>query len=97
MLRVPIGNPSDEGEEHFRKLLQLDFFDLIVSQRLCYRGKPLAFGFGILQICDARVGTTATPKETKYVSNISYFGDSVYTYSVKEGMEDEFDGSGMHP
>lgn len=33
---------------------------------------------------------TATPKETKYVSNINYFGDPVYTYSLKEGVEDGF-------
>ena len=33
---------------------------------------------------------TATPKETKYISNINYFGDPVYTYSLKEGVEDGF-------
>ena len=33
---------------------------------------------------------TATPKETKYVSNLNYFGEPVYTYSLKEGIEDGF-------
>ena len=33
---------------------------------------------------------TATPKETKYISNITYFGDPIYTYSLKEGIEDGF-------
>lgn len=33
---------------------------------------------------------TATPKETKYISNIDYFGDPVYTYSLREGIEDGF-------
>ena len=37
-----------------------------------------------------QIGMTATPKETKYISNISYFGDPVYTYSLKEGVEDGF-------
>ena len=33
---------------------------------------------------------TATPKETKYVSNVGYFGEPIYTYSLKEGIEDGF-------
>src|SRR5689334_3386445 len=37
-----------------------------------------------------QIGMTATPKETEYVSNISYFGDPVYTYSLKHGIEDGF-------
>ena len=35
-----------------------------------------------------QIGMTATPKETKYVSNIHYFGSPVYTYSLKQGIED---------
>lgn len=38
----------------------------------------------------AQIGLTATPKETKYVSNIHYFGDPVYTYSLKQGIGDGF-------
>ena len=37
-----------------------------------------------------QIGMTATPKETKYVSNIHYFGDPVFTYSLKQGIEDGF-------
>ena len=37
-----------------------------------------------------QIGMTATPKETKYVSNIDYFGEPVYTYSLKQGIEDGF-------
>ena len=37
-----------------------------------------------------QIGLTATPKETKYISNIDYFGEPVYTYSLKQGIEDGF-------
>ena len=37
-----------------------------------------------------QIGMTATPKETKYVSNIDYFGEPVYVYSLKDGIEDGF-------
>jgi type I restriction enzyme R subunit len=37
-----------------------------------------------------QIGMTATPKETRYVSNIHYFGDPVFTYSLKQGIEDGF-------
>ncbi len=37
-----------------------------------------------------QIGLTATPKETKYVSNLHYFGDPVYTYSLKQGIRDGF-------
>lgn len=37
-----------------------------------------------------QIGLTATPKETKYISNIAYFGDPVYTYSLKQGIRDGF-------
>ncbi len=37
-----------------------------------------------------QIGLTATPKETKYVSNMNYFGEPVYTYSLKQGIEDGF-------
>ncbi len=69
------------------------FFDLIVIDE-CHRGSAaedsawkeiLAYFSGATQI-----GLTATPKETKYVSNIAYFGDPVYTYSLKQGIRDGF-------
>ena len=37
-----------------------------------------------------QIGMTATPKETKYVSNIHYFGEPIYTYSLKQGIHDGF-------
>ena len=37
-----------------------------------------------------QIGLTATPKETKYVSNIHYFGEPIYSYSLKQGIQDGF-------
>ena len=80
---------GDEGEEHFRKLFQPDFFDLIIVDE-CHRGSAKAesrWRF-ILEYFNyaTQIGMTATPKETKYISNIHYFGDPIYTYSLKEGV-----------
>ena len=70
-----------------------DFFDLIVIDE-CHRGSAaddsawrtvLEYFTGAIQI-----GMTATPKETTYVSNIDYFGKPVYTYSLKQGIDDGF-------
>lgn len=84
---------GDEGEEHFRKLFNPDFFDLIIVDE-CHRGsaKEESRWRLILEYFKSatQIGMTATPKETKYVSNINYFGDPVYTYSLKEGVEDGF-------
>lgn len=84
---------GDEGEEHFRKLFQPDFFDLIIVDE-CHRGsaKEESRWRLILEYFNSatQIGMTATPKETKYISNIHYFGDPVYTYSLKEGVEDGF-------
>ena len=84
---------GDEGEEHFRKLFQPDFFDLVIVDE-CHRGsaKEESRWRLILEYFSSatQIGMTATPKETKYISNINYFGDSVYTYSLKEGVEDGF-------
>lgn len=84
---------GEEGEEHFRKLFQPDFFDLIIVDE-CHRGSAKEESRWRL-ILDyfksaTQIGMTATPKETKYVSNINYFGDPIYTYSLKEGVEDGF-------
>ncbi|EQD57504.1 type I restriction-modification system, R subunit, partial [mine drainage metagenome] len=69
------------------------FFDLIVVDE-CHRGSADedAAWREILDYFSAatQIGLTATPKETKYVSNIHYFGPSVYTYSLKLGIQDGF-------
>lgn len=84
---------GDEGEEHFSKLFQPDFFELIIVDE-CHRGsaKEESRWRLILEYFKkaTQIGMTATPKETKYVSNITYFGDPIYTYSLKEGIEDGF-------
>lgn len=84
---------GDNEEEKFRDLFTPDFFDLVIVDE-CHRGsakeesrwrKILEYFSGATQI-----GMTATPKETKYISNLSYFGEPVYTYSLKDGIEDGF-------
>jgi len=82
----------EERQKRFREFSP-GFFDLIVIDE-CHRGSAaedsawreiLEYFSGATQI-----GMTATPKETKYVSNIDYFGDPVYSYSLKEGIRDGF-------
>jgi len=84
---------GDDSKEHFSELFAPDFFDLIIVDE-CHRGsaKEESRWRRILEYFDAatQIGMTATPKETKYVSNINYFGDPIYTYSLKEGIEDGF-------
>lgn len=69
------------------------FFDLIVIDE-CHRGSAAddAAWREILEYFSSatQIGLTATPKETKYVSNIHYFGKPVYTYSLKQGIQDGF-------
>lgn len=75
------------------KSVSSDFFDLVVVDE-CHRGSAeedaawreiLDYFSGATQI-----GMTATPRETKYASNITYFGEPAYTYSLKQGIEDGF-------
>lgn len=84
---------GDNDEEHFNKLFKPDFFDLIIVDE-CHRGsaKDDSRWRRILEYFNSatQIGMTATPKETKYISNLSYFGEPVYTYSLKEGIEDGF-------
>lgn len=84
---------GDDDKEHFSELFRPDFFDLIIVDE-CHRGsaKEESRWRRILEYFQSatQIGMTATPKETKYVSNISYFGEPVYTYSLKEGIEDGF-------
>lgn len=93
------GNNDDQEEENenaLAKLSQLfrpDFFDLIIVDE-CHRGsaKKESNWRKILEYFSSatQIGMTATPKETKYISNIDYFGEPIYTYSLKEGIEDGF-------
>ena len=84
---------GDDEEEHYSALFQPDFFDLMIVDE-CHRGsaKEESRWRRILEYFSSatQIGMTATPKETRYISNISYFGDPVYTYSLKEGIEDGF-------
>ena len=70
-----------------------DFFDLIIIDE-CHRGsadKDSAWRVILDYFSSAvHLGMTATPRETKYVSNIDYFGEPVYSYSLKQGIEDGF-------
>ena len=84
---------GDDDQEHFSELFTPDFFDLIIVDE-CHRGsaKEDSRWRRILEYFSSatQIGMTATPKETKYVSNINYFGDPIYMYSLKEGIEDGF-------
>lgn len=84
---------GDDDQEHFSELFSPDFFDLIIVDE-CHRGsaKEESRWRRILEYFQSatQIGMTATPKETKYISNLSYFGEPVYTYSLKEGIEDGF-------
>lgn len=84
---------GDDDQEHFRELFTPDFFDLIIVDE-CHRGsaKEESRWRRILEYFSAatQIGMTATPKETKYISNLHYFGEPVYTYSLKEGIDDGF-------
>lgn len=83
---------GDDGDEPFREF-EPSFFDLIIVDE-AHRGsaKEESKWRKILEYFDSsiQIGMTATPKETKYVSNINYFGDPVYTYSLKQGIDDGF-------
>ena len=83
---------TEEADKIFKSVSR-DFFDLIVIDE-CHRGSAAEDSAWreILDYFDGavQVGMTATPKETEYVSNITYFGDPVYTYTLKQGIEDGF-------
>lgn len=83
---------GDENEEPFREFNK-DFFDLIIVDE-CHRGsaKVDSLWRKILEYFSSatQIGMTATPKETDDVSNISYFGNPVYVYSLRQGIEDGF-------
>ena len=84
---------NDDTVSRFEQLFNKDFFDLVIVDE-CHRGsaKTASNWHKILEYFSSatQLGMTATPKETKDVSNLSYFGEPVYTYSLKEGVNDGF-------
>ena len=84
---------GSEEEQNIYKQFSPDFFDLIVIDE-CHRGSAAedsAWREILAYFSSAtHVGLTATPKETKDVSSIYYFGDPVYSYTLKQGIEDGF-------
>ncbi len=84
------------GKEEWKQIYRqfpADFFDLVVVDE-CHRGSA-ADDSAWREVLDyfssaTHLGLTATPKETKEANNITYFGDPVYTYSLKQGIEDGF-------
>jgi type I restriction enzyme R subunit len=83
---------TEEAQNVYRHFSP-DFFDLVVVDE-CHRGSAAADSAWreILAYFAPAVqfGLTATPKETETVSNIDYFGEPLYTYSLKQGIEDGF-------
>ena len=84
---------SEDTVARFAQLFKKDFFDLIIVDE-CHRGsaKKDSNWRKILDYFSSatQIGMTATPKETRYISNIDYFGEPVYTYSLREGIDDGF-------
>ncbi len=84
---------GNEEEKNIYKQFSPDFFDLVVVDE-CHRGSAAADSAWreILEYFSSatQIGLTATPKETKEVSNIDYFGEPIYTYSLRQGIEDGF-------
>ncbi|WP_297745423.1 EcoAI/FtnUII family type I restriction enzme subunit R [Nitrosomonas sp.] len=84
---------GNEAEKNIYRQFSPDFFDLIIIDE-CHRGSAAADSAWreILEYFSSatQIGLTATPKETKEVSNIDYFGDPIYTYSLRQGIDDGF-------
>ena len=82
-----------DDERNIYKQFSPDFFDLIVVDE-CHRGSAAedsAWRDILTYFASAtQIGLTATPKETKEISNSDYFGDPLYTYSLKQGIEDGY-------
>lgn len=84
---------GSEEEQNIYKQFSPDFFDMIVIDE-CHRGSAAEDSAWreILEYFSSatQIGLTATPKETKEVSNIDYFGEPIYTYSLRQGIDDGF-------
>ena len=84
---------EDEAAVRLAALFSPTFFDLVIVDE-CHRGsaKKDSNWRKILDYFSSatQIGMTATPKETKYISNIDYFGEPIYTYSLREGIDDGF-------
>jgi type I restriction enzyme R subunit len=87
------GLTGTEESQNAYKEFSPDFFDLIVIDE-CHRGSA-SEASAWREVLDyfgnaTQIGLTATPKETKDVSNMEYFGEAIYSYSLKQGIEDGF-------
>lgn len=84
---------DEETLAHYKQLFDKDFFDLVIVDE-CHRGsaKEESRWRKVLEYFSSatQIGMTATPKETSYISNIDYFGEPIYKYSLKEGIDDGF-------
>jgi type I restriction enzyme R subunit len=84
---------GNEEDQNIYKQFSPDFFDLVVVDE-CHRGSAAddAAWRKVLEYFSSatQIGLTATPKETKDISNIEYFGDPIYTYSLRQGISDGF-------
>lgn len=84
---------GNEEDKNIYKQFSPDFFDLVIIDE-CHRGSA-AEDSAWREVLDyfetaVHIGLTATPKETETVSNIDYFGEPLYTYSLKQGIDDGF-------
>ena len=86
-------NDTEDNLALLKESFKPDFFDLIIVDE-CHRGSARddSNWRKILDYFDkaSKIGMTATPKKTKEISNIDYFGEPIYTYSLKDGIEDGF-------
>lgn len=82
-----------EEEQNIYKQFSPDFFDLVIVDE-CHRGSAAddANWRKVLEYFSfaTQIGMTATPKETREISNIEYFGEPIYTYSLRQGISDGF-------
>lgn len=87
------GLTSNDDEKNAYKEFSKDFFDLVVVDE-CHRGSASEASAWreVLEYFSSatQIGMTATPKETKDISNMDYYGEPVYTYSLKQGIDDGF-------
>ena len=87
------GLTGNEDWKNVYKQFSPEFFDMVIIDE-CHRGSAAEASAWreVLEYFNTatQIGLTATPKETKDVSNLNYFGEPVYTYSLKQGIEDGF-------